>query len=369
MGLFGKEKTSKDYLKEIAESQKSQARSSKLEALGSYEEASARASVASAEAKAIREENHRQANRATKMEYKECLEELQKFYKAYDFDPNSADDIAKKSMSMISWLDTLDRTFKDKKSEFYFNDQGYKVDNDSKSKEQTMMKKLILAVERLKELDQHHTNFEYIESKLKFYLDRQEAEVEAARIKQKKRIALTLKIIGIVFAILACTGAIIAFIATRPDPKKNGDDCKEKVMELVEQNDLYNAGKVLLAYEGWKYDNSYEEASRYLVNKLLKADRVDEAIEINSQTGAGLGHSIGIHLIKQGLYNQAAEYFTLESNVVNNDIYYYSKLCITDMCEKEEFNKARKFIKRYVQDVYNPSDYIETMNAIINSYQ
>lgn len=331
-------------------------------------EAEGKSRLHTAEANAIEEETSRKQNEAARKAYEQCLNSLQQFYDSFNFDLTNSEEIEQKCLAIISWLDTVDWSAKEKASNFYCDGNIHKVNDTSKAKAEKLIKQLSLGVERLQAIGSDSSHLDFINSKLRFYLDRQAQELQRIA-KRKSKIRKVLAIVGIVLVCGgAITGAILGVLSSLPNPKENGADCKEKVMELVEQNDLYNAGKVLLAYEGWKYDDSYKEASRYLVDKLLKADRVDEAIEINSQTGAGLHHSIGIHLIKKGLYNDAAGFFTLESNVVNNDIYYYTELCIIDMCEKGEISRARKFIKRRVADVYNPQHYLEKMNGIINSY-
>lgn len=218
MGLFGKEKTEKDYLKDIAKAQHAQVKSSRIEAMGAYEESRARADVARAEADSINDERHRQENAIIKQEYEECLHKLQMFYQSFDYDPNDVNDIEQKAISIIYWLDMVDRSFNDDKSEFRFGvgsetwGDNHIVDDDNKSKEQTLIKKLHMAVERLNVLKIDEARLEYVANKLKFYEDRQEQEAEAERIRIEKRKAKRKKVwkrLGIAFLII---GALVSLI-------------------------------------------------------------------------------------------------------------------------------------------------------------
>ena len=140
------------------------------------------------------------------------------FYQSFDYDPNDVNDIEQKAISIIYWLDMVDRSFNDDKSEFRFGvgsetrGDNHIVDDDNKSKEQTLIKKLHMAVERLNVLKIDEARLEYVANKLKFYEDRQEQEAEAERIRIEKRKAKRKKVckrLGIAFLII---GALVSLI-------------------------------------------------------------------------------------------------------------------------------------------------------------
>ena len=293
MGLFGKEKTSTDYLKEIAKSQKNQEKiakdaakenlSQKMEHWANAGKAWSERNIKNAEAEAKRAEIQQMKKNAQLAEEERCKQKLQMFYDSFEFDPNDLNDIERKSMAIISWLDTVDRTFNDKKSK--------NVDDDNRSKEKTLIKKLTLAVERISFLDKSSAQLDYIARKLEFYKNRQLSEVEAKKNEIAKKRAEAAahkakknKIRNIVVLTLlgaAVVGSLIfAILAIIPNAKKNADDCKDKVVEYINVGKLDDAYITIMEYEGYSGEDEYEQAYTLLAKELLKKDQLDKTKEL-----------------------------------------------------------------------------------------
>lgn len=348
MGLFGKEKTSVDYLKEIAKAQKEQTKATKenwtqkMEHLANWD-------VKDAEAKGIREENERRRRDYDLAQEEALKNKLQNFYESFDFDLNNLNDIEQKSMAIISWLDTVDRTFKDKKSKD-------NIDDDNKSKEQMLIKKLALAVERIHFLGKDSAHLDFIAEKLSFYKNRQIEEVA-------KQQAYKTKVLKLSMLTLLGVAIIVSLILIIPNAKKNPDDCNAKVIKLINKDELDKACSVMLSYSGPSY-NSYNEARDILCEALLAQGELDKAVRIEKYKKV-IGRSnsyklIRDYMIEHGFYDKARDYFSYVDE--------YTKLCIQHMCKNGKYNDARKFVKKLSVDSENPQKFIREMNVIIDSY-
>lgn len=383
MGLFGKEKTSTDYLKEIAKSQKNQEKiakvaakenlSQKMEHWANAGKAWSERNIKNAEAEAKRAEIQQMKRNAQLAEEERCKQQLQMFYDSFEFDPNDLNDIERKSMAIISWLDTVDRTFNDKKSK--------NVDDDNRSKEKTLIKKLTLAVERISFLDKSSAQLDYIARKLEFYKNRQLSEVEAKKNEIAKKRAEAAahkakknKIRNIVVLTLlgaAVVGSLIfAILAIIPNAKKNADDCKDKVVEYINVGKLDDAYTTIVEYEGNSYEDEYEQAYTLLAKELLKNDQLDKTKELKEHI-SGAYAIVGLikdYMLQHCMYNDLAKYYSIGVKYAFNEVFEYTELCIKHMCERGQYNDARKFVKRQSIHSPNPQKFIREMNVVIDSY-
>ena len=359
MGLFfGKEKTSKDYLKEIANAQKAQVNAAKDVARAACEESNAQARIANAQARIANAQADEIKENTRRTAYEECQNKLQAFYDSFTFDSLVISDIEQKSMSIIEWLDTVDRKFKDKKSSFYVGDNQYEVDDDSRSKENALIKKLAFAVERLKALNVEESRLKYISDKLDFYENRRNQEAETKRKRRIKIIKIT--------SIVSVIAVLIAYIVvTLPNAKINGDDCKAKVEKYISRGDLYNAYLILSAFEGGKaLDDGFKESQELLFEECLKANNLELMIKVYRCEMWGRGDmevKLRTHMIKLGMYDEVKSYYS-------DDYEKYTEECIKHMCENGEYDDARKFVKRQSVHSENAQTFIKKMNTIINSY-
>lgn len=295
----------------------------------------------------------------------ERREMLEKFYDSFEFNLSDSVDIENKSMKIISWLDTVDRKFNDKPSEYYDNDalDSVKIYDDNKSKEQALMKKLALAVDRLRVLNGNRTNFEFIEGKYLFYVNRQKEEADKIRLRRRK----ILKITGIVFAALLVITAVLLLVLLRPNPVKDGDACKAKVIELISLGKCDEACGVFLSFDGWYGDDDFNSARALLCEALLAKDMFTEAARIfqykysTSFDDDKAADKMVNYLIEQCKYDDAYEYAL--------DKKKYVELCVKHMCQNGKSADARKFAKRQSVKFNDPTKLINDMNVVINSYQ
>lgn len=364
MGLFGKEKTSTDYLKEIAKAQKEQTKaalSSGKENWTQKLEHLANSSIKDAEAAVMRAENERKQREYDLAQEEELKKKLQKFYESFDFDLNNLNEIEQKSMAIISWLDTVDRTFKDKKSKD-------NIDDDNKSKEQMLIRKLALAVERLRFLDKDSTRLDYIANKLSFYKNRQfeeAAKKQAFKTKVLKLSTLTLLGVGIIASL------ILAIFAIIPNAKKNADDCKDKVVKCINVGKLDEAYTTIIEYQGRGGEYEYKQAYILLAKELLKNDQLDKTKELRNKIyGAyDIEELIKDYMEEHYMYDDLAEYYSIGVNYyAGNEVSVYTERCIKHMCKNGKYNEARKFVKRQSIHSENPQTFIREMNVIIDSY-
>ena len=370
MGFLGKEKTSKDYLKDIAKSQKAQEKAAKQQASAITSDArTRRLETVSNMIAQHREISLREAD-ATLIAYEECKQELQNFYASFDFDINDINDIEQKAIAMISWLDTVDRTFKDKKSSFRLkledNMAVHTVDNDNKSKEKTILKKLAFATERLGILGMQGSRLEYIANKLKFYNDRTLSEAKASKSKVRK-VLITLICVFIVPPILIIVGIAIdeaVMDMTIAREREKDEQLISKAISLINQDNLEAAYSLMFEYNGYD-DKNYNAARDLLCGKLLAKNELEKAKSIErfeqDRYGSNSDELIGEYLINQNKYDEAKEYFNTED---------YTKAVIKHMCKKGRYNEARKFVKRQSAncDAGYRKEFHSKMNAIINSY-
>lgn len=358
MGLFGKEKTSKDYLKDIAKSQKAQEKAAKQQASAAKSEARARMvevvadSIARSRESALSEAEERkiaieEANRHKK--------QLKLFYDSYEFNPNDIDDIESKALALISWLDSVDRRFKDKKTVVPLPDgDEIVIEDNNKSKEKVLTNKLAFAIERLTVLKLEPSRLLYLTDKLNSYNNR--------KIAKKKRTRIILLSI---FTPIICAGAIVGLIFALPNAKRNGRDCKTKVLKYIQKGDLVSACDVMMNFAGFYSDDmeEYNAARDILCKELLSKKDIERAIQIerNKQDryDCTSDEQICNYLIDLDMYDEAESFQNHKS---------YSELVVKHMCKKGQFNEARKFIKRQAIKADSKSEFLSTMNAIVNSY-
>lgn len=371
MGFFEKEKTSKDYLKEIAKSQKQQEKYIKGEQRARKMEAAASLinSIMPTAEDLNAEHARQEETRATRLaELEECKAKLQAFYDSFEFNLSDANDIEQKSMAIISWLDMVDRSFKDKKSEFKFYKDGgggmqtIRVDDDNRSKEQTLIKKLTLAIERLRILGFDPTRLQYLEGKLKSYIAREEADINKKKDDRNKIVGYLKK--GCLTS-LGLFVLLIGIIIISSALEEDSDDLKNDVIELISRDKMDEACSKWMAYDGIK-DQTFNETRDLIVEQLLENNQLNQAknIEKHKQDRyyAKSDELIGNYMIQHGMYDEAQEYY-------GNDYRKYTEACINYLCKKGKYSEARKLVKRQSINASNQQEFINKMNTIINSYQ
>lgn len=355
MGLFTKKKTSTDYLKEIAETQKQLTQANKEQSKASKAEAFYQYLTQN-------DENFHRHKSDANVIFEEKKVQLQAFYDSFNFDMLNANDIIQKSMVIISWLDTVDRDNNKATINEYTRES---LADDNNSKEKTLIKKLCLAVDRLEKLDADKKSIEYIKEKLKSYEDRAVIEKEQKHKKNARIVKCVL------FSILACFAILYGlwYRNNGYNPAKNGDDCKTKVVKLIENGKIEKASQCINEYVGYENDDDYIAAKELLSDIYLKDDKVEEAIKLKANRT-----NIVEYLIKKGQYDEAyKECVSEEYNWGSSyDIEIFYKNCVTHMCENNKLDEAKQFIKRYSLEYDNQTErnlFIKKMNSIINLYQ
>lgn len=363
MGLFSKKKTSADYLKEIAAAQKAQAQASKEEAEVMKAQARAVEEEAALKRKAYNDEQYEQKRLQAKAEFEEKQAQLQDFYDEFNFDLLDVNDITQKSMSIISWLDTVDRKAKSKATKNSYT--GETLADDNKSKEKFLIKKLQVAVDRLGKLDADKNSFEYIQEKLKSYEERARIEAELQRQNNIKKA----KYISIGVAVCIVVLSVVLYKNFGFNPEKRAEDCKAKVVELLEKGKIDKAQKCITAYVGWKSDDDFIAAKQLLSDVYLNENKIENAIGLQVNKV-----KIVDYLIEKGLYDDAFKQCI--SNDYDGDSSYsyddFYKNCVTHMCENGKFDEAKLFVKKYsleYDDVANRNKFIKKMTEIMNLYQ
>lgn len=357
MGLLGKPKTSTDYLKEIAKSQKNQEQAARESAEAARIEARAQADVANAQASAIRAANLREKLDYNKDAFEKCKAELEQFYTQFEYNINDLDDVERKCMNIVRWIDKVDRKFKNSPAEFdiYGNDNTEKVYNDDKSKYRTLMKLLREAVEYISSSNVDKTRFAFIISKYNAYNEIEKTEQENRRRRRNTTIKVSLFVVSLVVII----GAILIVI---PYPKTDDDDCKALVYKNIEKGNLQKAKKYIFNY---KYSNLYiVEATNALIDAFVKCGDLEQAKATFELLDSGCYNiSLGEALIAKGQYDEANKYW--RSVDCHN-------ACIKNMCENNQFDEARRYVKRVsatMKDQKERAEWVKNMNQIINSYQ
>lgn len=353
MGLFTKKKTSADYLKEIAESQKTQAEISKAEAR-------AIKATSQLERDAYEDEMYERRKANEILEFNNKKEQLQVFYDSFNFDMFNTKDIIQKSMAMISWIDTVDTKSKGKAS--YNSYTGEKLEDDNCSKRIFLIRKLKLAIERLEELDVDKKTLKYIQNKLESY-------EHSINIEKKHKKELRIKSVKyILICIVICT-IVGTCIYNIPNPTKNGADCKAKVLKLLDNGDIDNAYKCILAFEGYDGNDNFRSAKEILSDTFLKEGKLDDAISLK----VNKAHIVE-YLIENASYDDA--YKQCISQEYDYGYYYekdlFYKNSIAHMCKNEKYNEAKLFVKKYsleYEDLTERNKFVRKMNEIINLYQ
>ncbi len=373
MGLFGKEKTQLDYLKEIADSQKKQATSGRIKAIGSFlnerkiaraeaAEATANQRFANAQAQELEMQSYQMQVDLNKKALDACKKDLELFYAQFDYDTKCIDDIIKKCEAIIFWLDTLDRKEKSKKSEFDVGgSKPVVINNDNKSKEAALMCKLHAGVDKLNELKADKSLYEKIENKLKSYEERDVAKKEAARAKKTmaKRVFFS-----ILFAIF-----IIIVISLLPNAKEDEDYCNSKIAKAIAAGEIEKAKKYALQFRSSRMN--HPDGTALIKIYLDKEDLLSAELIAANTDGNNL---LVDYFVEKSLYDKAAEYVPINTSFWwdREKIFYYLSACVKDMCKHGKYNEARKFIKiesnsRYDNDYYKEED-CKKLNAIVSTY-
>lgn len=325
-------------------------------------EAEGKAKLHTAEANAIDEETSRKQNEAARKAYEQCLNSLQQFYDSFNFDLTNSEEIEQKCLAIISWLDTVDWSAKEKASNFYCDGNFHKVNDTSRAKAETLIKQLSLGVERLQTIGSDSSHLDFINLKLKFYLDRQAQELQQVA----KRKSTTRKVFAIIGIVLALGGAITGLILGLSEETHYGDKCKAKVVKYIKEGKLDKACNVMLAYTGYEGNDDYNDARNLLCEELLKKDDLDNAIKIEKNKHYDYAYDchnlIGEYMINHGMYDEAKGFRGSDE--------YYIKACIRHMCENNKINEARKFLKRESLNIDSRyrQNFVRDMNIFINSY-
>ncbi|MBE6189367.1 MAG: hypothetical protein E7145_00275 [Rikenellaceae bacterium] len=371
MGLFNsKPKTSADYLNEISKTMKTSqrvqdeaAKAQKVSAEAQAESARAAARVSDAKAREIEERIRQQKLAEEKADLQQRKDAFEKFLQRFSYDFDDAESIMQASLSMINWLDNVDRSFKNETAEYEELEDTF--DDSDKHKEELLIKRLASAVEQLQKLGVPGNKAAHIAQRLKFYEERQYkeiAEAEARKQMQKERKTKTRIITISVIAI----AIFVIWLVARPTAKNNSSICESTVREYVAKGKLDKAKKTLYKYE--KSALSVRDGYELLVSAYISAGNIEGAIVVASMGDGAVDHLLQAEFIKRGEYEKAKEY--------TSSYYYYDyiKECVSQMCSNGQCEEAKKFAKRessfFVNDKSRtPNDVIKDMNAIIASYE
>lgn len=355
MGLFGKEKTSLDYLKSIADSQKQQANSQKQQAKA---ERRAAGFAAFGEAISSGMAMMMEAGCAEDESRKERKIALDNFYEQFKFDPLNAADIEMKCLDIIAWIDSA-RIVPQPKIESQDNSDNHIFD-DNFSKAQTLKKILKNGIERMKVLNVDKSKLKYIEDKMNLYKAQEAAKIEAERIKNKKKKDL-LKLAGL------STGAIIlilVIISMIPKPKTDREICNVRILQAVSIGDLDKAKQYIIRYKNSKIWLDAEG----LIQAYLNNNDLNNAEMISNMTR---NSSIMMdYYINKGDYDKASNFVYEELSADKANFDYISK-CVEHMCKKGDISRAKQFMKVESSqrlDSYYQDKYIPEFNKIIQAY-
>ena len=203
-------------------------------------------------------------------------------------------------------------------------------------------------------------------------------EFEETAQKANKRI-LVASVVRYSITLLIIAFAVVIF---QPKASNSEEKCRRVVTRLIASNELERAKNVLYEFNhraSW-IDDVYcalIEAAIKSGDGQMAKEVTDHYVSIESIDRDNVVPYIFNHLISQGEYDEAEHYLRSSSP---RGYYDFLKKCVEDMCNKQQYAEARRFITRkatffqenYADDPsykeYNRAKSVQRLNTIIKSY-